>query len=68
MSDQMMVIKHDFCSTYTVFFFEILLRGFEQVLHYKIKSCKIFDVDFKAPSDLQLPLRQWGTGNVYLLV
>ena len=20
------------------------------------------------PSDLQLPLRQWGTGNVYLLV
>ena len=21
-----------------------------------------------APSDLQLPLRQWGAGNVYLLV
>ena len=25
-------------------------------------------VGVRAPNDLQLPLRQWGAGNVYLLV
>ena len=35
------------------------------------KSCEVaypYIQGYKAPSYLQLPLRQWGAGNVYLLV
>ena len=38
-----------------------------QYQHQQSKALKR-EVGPKAPSDLQLPLRQWGASNVYLLV
>ena len=40
-----------------------------QILHLMSSSKSVlFSLSLIAPSDLQLPLRQWGAGNVYLLV
>jgi hypothetical protein len=56
---------------YSHFNFEVMTFLLEKIFgpfdNYNFTSSWAF-ANHTAPSDLQLPLRKWGTGNVYLLV